>query len=125
MSYRKVFVKATVPVAPVYSLEETAAKLGAALGVSFVKDLAGECKEFPSFRANALGFTVVLLGVPEPEEQVSDKPIVRYSVHVAPDFWNGDANDYDEVDASSYIADLIRGRSGLKVEVEEHDLAGE
>ncbi len=111
MDYRTLSIMGAVRIAPASSLTATAAKLGIALGVTFAEDPPGKFDEFPSFSAECVGLSFVLLGIPEPEDQAALEPITDYTLQVEMAFQTEDATE--ACDASAYFADLIRERSDL------------
>jgi hypothetical protein len=111
MDYRSLNIMGAVRIAPMSSLAETAAKLGVALGVILTEDPSGEFDEFPSFSAECAGLSFVLLGIPEPEDQVSLEPIGGYTLQIGMAFRTKGATE--TCDASAYFTDLIRQRSDL------------
>lgn len=113
MDYRTLNIMGAVGIAPAFTLSETAARLGIALGITFVEDPSGKFDEFPSFSAGCAGLSFALLGIPDREYQVSLEPIVDYTLQIAMAFQTEDATE--PCDASAYFADLIRERSDLRL----------
>lgn len=113
MDYRSLSILGTVRIAPDRDLAQTAAELGAALGVGFVADPPGTYDEFPSFSAECAGLAFALLGIPALEDQISAEPIVDYEFKIGMTYRDDDATEM--CDASGYFSDLIRERCDLTI----------
>ena len=111
MDYRSLNIVGTVRIAPTSSLAETAAKLGAALGIAFAEDPPGTFDEFPSFSAKCAGLSFALLGIPEVAEQIFRESITDYEFQIGLAFRTNGATE--TCDASAYFRELIRERSDL------------
>ncbi|MDM4771362.1 hypothetical protein [Solimonas sp. SE-A11] len=68
-----------------HSLSETAKAVSRALGVAMKEELTGRFEECPAYTAKSGGVVYVLLGVPEPEHDISDDPTNDYCLHVWPE----------------------------------------
>ena len=111
MEFIRLNVVGAIQIVPKFSLSETAAKLGIALGgLNFRQDPSGTYDEFPSFSAEALGLNFALLGIPDPADQILG-PIKSFCLQIGMAFCTDDA--VETCDTSTYFAELIRSRSDL------------
>ena len=116
MDYCSLHILGAVRIVAEFSLTETAAKLGAALGdIRFVEDPPGTCDEFPSFRAFAAGFSFILLGIPDPAEQICDESITDFTLQISLAIQSERARE--PCDASAYFANLVVQRSNLRISI--------
>jgi len=113
MDVHKLFITGAVNIAATKPLADTAESLGAAIGVRFLQDEPGRYDEFPSYTANGIGLRFALLGIPHPNEQISDEPITNYCLQISPCFTPKEATERSS--ASAYFAELIAKKSDLTV----------
>ena len=97
-----------------FSHEETARKIGDALGLKFELDDSGRWEEYPAYVSFCLGVEFALLAPPEPEYDLREEPTDTFQLTTR------DHTKYREgaskVDLSVYLASIIQDKAGLKCE---------
>lgn len=95
-------IEASVDVFPLENLARTALELGHALDLVFEEAPPGQYDEFPAFFADEDGVRYLLLGIPKPEEDLSDDRENIFSLVV-------NSVEYDGSDAPEDVsADIVR-----------------
>lgn len=115
MDYIELNVMGAVQIAPIFSLSDTASKLGRALGTAFRRDEVGKYDEFPSFSAECAGLSFALLGIPDERDRLPGAAEC-FVLQIGMEFRVEDA--HLSCDASSYYAALIRAASDLTISSE-------
>lgn len=92
---------------PTGPLSEIAELAGQALGVEFHEDLSGNYEEFPAYVSDVLGMEIAILGIPDEEEQYTDKPIDSYSL-LARTIADRAPDADGETDISIHLCHLLR-----------------
>ena len=103
-------ISAHVVIRPHGSLEQTATRLGTALGVTFVPETTGRYEEYPAYCADVLGLHLALLGVPEPEHDIRSERTSDFELQVISET----SSPTPTVNISAFVAEVITLNSDLK-----------
>jgi hypothetical protein len=69
-------------IAPTYDLNVTAKMVSDSLGISLNFDDSGFYEEYPAFKGRGKGFDIALLGIPKPEDDLSEPPTDTYNLRI-------------------------------------------
>lgn len=92
-------------------LDETAAALSAAFGVTFEEERTGRFEEYPAYVAQALGMELALLGIPDPAFDIRSNQTNDFELQI---FARPDSSGDDTLDLSVHLDGVIRRKTSLE-----------